>query len=319
MSVIFRTLKKLKAESSGEGKSIAGREHKNKIISFNSALRWPSSILLLLVLFTVLGAGSLFGYFQLRDKNFKKTETFSMSNTDIRQPTNSPLVGKSENNGNKSLVSAKTSELNSIEYRPPNANGNGFDMNHTGRSTEGTTRFATVKNTAEASRLVSNNKTKPNDKLSTSQNSATYDVKKVFFANAKKNADIAHLVADIRMEMEHGDKVRIKKLFDELVMIKGQDNSYVLKLKAVWHIRNQEYKEAEDLLRAVLSKNDLDLEAGLNMAIVEIKTRNEQNAYRRLEKLQQKYPDDIRLAEILRNLRRFFDQEQLSHYERHDG
>jgi hypothetical protein len=319
MSVIFRTLKKLKAESSGEGKSIAGREHKNKIISFNSALRWPSSILLLLVLFTVLGAGSLFGYFQLRDKNFKKTETFSMSNTDIRQPTNSPLVGKSENNGNKSLVSAKTSELNSIEYRPPNANGNGFDMNHTGRSTGGTTRFATVKNTAEASSLVSNNKTKPNDKLSTSQNSATYDVKKVFFANAKKNADIAHLVADIRMEMEHGDKVRIKKLFDELVMIKGQDNSYVLKLKAVWHIRNQEYKEAEDLLRAVLSKNDLDLEAGLNMAIVEIKTRNEQNAYRRLEKLQQKYPDDIRLAEILRNLRRFFDQEQLSHYERHDG
>jgi hypothetical protein len=319
MSVIFRTLNKLKTESSGAGKSKAGREHRNKIITFNSALRGPSSVLLLLVVFTVLGAGSLFGYFQLRDKNSKKAETFSISNTVIRQPANKPLEGKIENNGNKTLISAKTSKLNSIEYRPPDANGNGFDMNHTGRSTGDKTRFATIKNTTEPSHIVSKNKTMPHDRLSTSQNSAANDVKKVFLANAKKNAGIARLVADIRMEMDHGDKVRIKKLFDELAMIKGQDNSYVLKLKAVWHIRNQDYKEAENLLRAVLSKNDLDLEAGLNLAIVEIKTRKEQNAYRRLERLQKKYPDNLRVAEILRDLRRFFDEDQLGHFKRRDG
>ena len=319
MSVIFKTLKKLNAESSGARKSIAGREHRNKIITLNSALRSHSFVILLLVVFIVLGSGSLFGYFQLRNKNSKTVETFSFSNTGIHIPTNKPPGEKIENNGKKSSISEKTLASNSIEYRPPVAHGNGLGMNPTSRSTGGKTRFATIKNTTGSSRIVSKNKTKAHDNLSTSQDSAANEVKKVFLANAKKNADIARLVADIRMEMDHGDKIRIKKLFDELAMIKGQDNAYVLKLMAVWHIHNQEYNKAENLLRAVLSKNDLDLEAGLNMAIVEIKTRKERNAYRRLKKLQKQYPDNTRVAEILQDLRRFFDQEQLDPYEGHDG
>jgi predicted Zn-dependent protease len=102
-------------------------------------------------------------------------------------------------------------------------------------------------------------------------------------------------------------------------MIKGQDNNYVLKLKAVWHIRNQEYEDAANLLRTVLSRNGLDLEAGLNMAIVEINTGKEQSAYRRLENLQKSYPDSIRLAEILQGLRRLFNGEQIRHFSTHDG
>ena len=311
MSVIFRTLKKLKTESSGAGKSTARREHRKKIIAFNAALRSPSSMLLFLIVFTILGAGSLFGYFQLRDKSGKKVEAFSISNIDMHQSTNISPDGKIENKGKKSL--------NSIEYQPPEANETRVDINGPHPSNIGEARVATIRKTTETSHIRSKTQAEHTSKSSKFKDSAAPDVRKVFFANAKKNAKIARLVADIRMEMDHGDKNRIKKLFDELAMIKGQNNSYVLKLKAVWHIQNQEYKDAADLLKEVLSKNELDLEAGLNMAIVEIKTRKVQNAYRRLEKLQKNYPDSIRLAEMLQDLRRLFDEVQLQHYSRHDG
>jgi hypothetical protein len=319
MSVIFRTLKKLKAEQSDAGKSRERRVPGKKIHAFDASLYSSTSVLLMLVVFIVLGAGSLFGYFQLRDKDSKKVEAFSISNTDIRQSTDVPLYGKIENIGEKGLNSAKHPGLNPVEYRPPEASDNGVEVYGSVRSTKAKAPSAAIRKTSETSHMVSKIQTRQPEKSSTSKVSPVPDVGKVFLANAKKNATISRLVADIKWEMDHGDKDRIEELFDELSLIKGQNDSYVLKLKAVWHIRNQEYEGAADLLKTVLSKNEFDLEAGINMAIIEISTRQEQNAYRRLEKLQQIYPENIRLAEILQNLRRLFNREQTRHLSRHDG
>ena len=319
MSVIFRTLKKLNTESTGAGKSIGTRVHRKKIFGFD-AVRHPSSaVLLLLVAFTVLGAGSLFGYFKLQDKNSKKAEAFLISSADIRQSTNTPLNTKIENKGKKRSNESKASALNSIEYRPPDANHNRAPMIDSDPTTNNKARLALIRKKTEPSHIVSKIKARYPDKSSTSQESTTPDVKQVFLSNAKKNAKIARLISDIHGEMGRGNKDRIVKLFNELAMIKGQDNNYVLKLKAVWHIRNQEYGDAANLLRTVLSRNGLDLEAGLNMAIVEINTGKEQSAYRRLENLQKSYPDSIRLAEILQGLRRLFNGEQIRHFSTHDG
>jgi Coatomer epsilon subunit len=314
MSVIFRTLKKLTSEPTGVGKSLDRVVHRKKIFVFNAARHSLSSVLLLLVVFVVLGAGSLFGYYRLVDKNSKKVEAFSISNTDIRRSTNTPLHGKINNNVKKPLNASKPSVSNSIEYRPPDANHNGVKMNDSDPSIYAAARFAAVKKTTETSHVVSKSKAKQPHKSSTSQASIAPDVRKVFFSNAKKNAKIARLITDIQFEMNRGDKDRIEKLFEELAMIKGQNNSYILKLKAVWHIRNKEYADAANLLEMVLSRNELDLEAGLNMAIVEIRTGKEQNAYRRLKKLQKSYPDSIQLAEILQDLTRLFNGEQVRHF-----
>jgi hypothetical protein len=319
MSVIFKALKKLKTESSVAGKNTARRENKNKTIPFDATLRVSSAILLLLVLFTVIGTGSLFGYFQFRETSSKKVEAFSVLNTDMRQSTKISFNGKPEDKGNSRFDSSTSPALNSIEYRPPAANENDIDMKDLVPSTGVNVRIASKRKPNETSRIESKIQAKETGKSLTSKDSAASDVKKVFLANARRNAQIARLITNIRKEMDHGDSVRIRKLFDELAMILGPDNTYVLKLKAVWHIRNQEYEEAVSLLKTVLSKNELDLEAGLNMAIIEIKTRKEQNAYRRLEKLQKSYPDNIRLAEILQDLRRLFGEEQLGHYSKHNG
>jgi hypothetical protein len=308
MSVIFRTLKKLKAESTGAGKSTDKRNHGEKILSFNTARHPFASGLLLLVLFTVFGAGSIFGYYRLRDNNGKKVEASTMSDTDIRPSTNTP-----------SLKPAIPSASNSIEYRPPDASHSGAKGMDSDKPAVAAARLAAVKQTTEASHAVSKRQAGQPDKSSTPQESTAPDVKKIFLSNAKKNAKIARLVADIRSEMDRGDKDRVETLFDELAKRMGQNNSYVLKLKAAWHIRNEEYEDAADLLRTVLSRNGLDLEAGLNMAIVEIRTGKEENAYRRLEMLQQTYPDSIRLAEMLRDLRRWFNGTQPGHFNRQNG
>jgi tetratricopeptide (TPR) repeat protein len=313
MSVIFRTLKKLKTESTGAGKGPDGRVHRKKFFAFNAARHSTPSVLLLLVLFIILGAGTLFGYFQLRDNNGKKAEAFSIPNIDIRQSTNAAPNDKVENTGKQLLNPAKPSALNSIEYRKPDAHHNRVEIKNPDPSPHPKARYAAIKKTTATSHIVSKNQDKEADKSSASQNSTALDVGKVFLSNAKKNTKIARLVADIQREMDRGDKDRIEKLFDELSMIRGQNNSYVLKLKAVWHMSKNEYEDAANLLKEVLSRNELDLEAGLNMAIVEIRTGKEQDAYRRLEKLQKSYPENIRLAEILQDLRRLFNGEKIQH------
>jgi Coatomer epsilon subunit len=319
MSVIFRTLKKLKTESTGAGKSIDRRVHRKKIFAFNSTRLSPSSVFLLFVVFTALGAGSLFGYIQVREKNSKKVEAFLISSADIRQSTNIPLNAKNQNKGERHSNSSKPSTLNSIEYRPPDAIRSGAAMKDSYPTKNTKARLAVLREKIEPSHIVSKIQAKQPDKSSTSQESTVTDVKKLFLSNAKKNAKIARLVTDIQREMDRGDKDRIEKLFNELAVIRGQNNSYVLKLKAVWHLRNQEYEDASDLLKTVLSRNGRDLEAGLNMAIVEINTGKEKDAYRRLETLQQTYPDNIRLAEILQDLRRLFNGDQIRHLSTHNG
>ena len=56
------------------------------------------------------------------------------------------------------------------------------------------------------------------------------------------------------------------------------------------------------LLKKVLKRNENDLEAGINMAILEIKTNRIQQANKRLAGLQETYPEDVRIAEILNQL-----------------
>ena len=320
MSVIFRTLKKLKTESTGAGQSIGTRGHRKKTYRFDAVRHSLFSVPLLLVVFTVFGAGSLFGYFQFRDRNSKKSAAFLISSADIRKTTNVPLNVTIENKREKHSYTSKPSTLDSIEYRPPDVNHNGPAVRDSDPPTNQKARLALIRRKTEPSRMVSKIKAKQPDKSPASQELTPPDVvEKVFLSNAKKNAKTARLIADIQNEMDRGSKDRMEKLFDDLTVIKGQNNSYVLKLKAVWHIRNQEYGDAANLLRTVLSRNRLDLEAGLNMAIVEINTGKEQTAYRRLENLQKSYPDNIRLAEILQDLRRLFNGEQIRHFRSHDG
>jgi hypothetical protein len=325
MSVIFKTLKKLKTESADRGKSRKKPVHRKRVYSFKTVLNSPLSVLLLLSGFMVIGAGTLYGYFQFRDATGETVKDFSISNTEIHRSTDVRLDGSIENKGTESLNGAKHSDSIQIEYQPSEGQDHSIKTFKISKPDNvQTPLIATKEKISDAKESLKKDsfaeiQIQKTGKPSSAEVLPVSGVEKIFLANAKKNEKIARLVADIRWEMRHGNKKRTEKLLDELALTKGQNNSYVLKLKAVCHIRNQEYERAADLLKTILTKNESDLEAGINMAIVEINTQQEKEAYRRLEKLQTIYPEHIRLAEIMQNLRLLFNKDQIRRFGRHDG
>jgi len=121
--------------------------------------------------------------------------------------------------------------------------------------------------------------------------------------NVEKSAKIASLVAKIRRSMDTRRSDQLEDLIDELAVLKGKENSYVLKLRAFLCMRKDDYESAALLLNDVLRKNENDLEAGINMAIVEIKTSQIPEAIKRLAKLREIYPEDTLIPELIQKLK----------------
>ncbi|MGD9211375.1 MAG: hypothetical protein PVI90_11390 [Desulfobacteraceae bacterium] len=119
---------------------------------------------------------------------------------------------------------------------------------------------------------------------------------------AKKRADIARLVNRLESAIELMDKAQVDNLFNRLMGIKGEDNPYVLNLRAYWYLKQNRLSEAEVLLLKILEKDADQLDAGLNLAIVEVRTQRKTAAIKRLRRLQEFYPENTFIADMIRKL-----------------
>jgi tetratricopeptide (TPR) repeat protein len=126
---------------------------------------------------------------------------------------------------------------------------------------------------------------------------------KIHLADVNKSAEITRLVARLHKSIDRADDAQAEELLGQLTALKGEDNIYVMKLRAFLHIRNQDYESAALLLEKVLESDGRDLEAGINMAVVEIKTNRIQDARKRLAKLREIYSDNIFIPELMRKLK----------------
>jgi hypothetical protein len=322
MSVIFKTLKKLRTESSEKENSNHKLVHGKRIYFFKNALYSPSYILMLFLILTVVGAGTLYGYYHLRETTDENTKGFAVPNTNVQKLTNVDTAEGSENKESKNQKAPKDSASSRIEYIPPETNDSNVDVYSSNKPDNARIPFSTAKKTSPKfnesikKNAVAKTKSKKEDEPIATEVSPVPEIEKIFLANAKKNAKIARLVADIRWEMANGNKNHTEKYLDELALLKGQNNSYVLKLKAVWHIHNKEFEQAKDLLKIVLTENEFDQEAGINMAIIEINAKQMDEAYQRLSKLQTLYPENIRIGEIMQYLNHLFKKAQKYHLSR---
>ena len=125
---------------------------------------------------------------------------------------------------------------------------------------------------------------------------------KIHLANVKKSYKICRLIEQVKKSMQEMNHRQTEVLLEQLAALKGSDSGYVLKLKSYWLLQQDDYQPAMSLLKKVLARNENDLEAGINMAILEIKTNRLQQANKRLARLQETYPEDARIAEILKKL-----------------
>ncbi len=127
--------------------------------------------------------------------------------------------------------------------------------------------------------------------------------KKILIARLEKSRKISGIVSEIQQSIHILDDSKIDKLINRLESLKGKNNNYVLKLKAFWLLKQADYKNAEPLLAKVLAKDENDIEAGLNMALIEIKTSRIEKAQQRLAKLKNIDSDNILIPEIMKKLR----------------
>jgi hypothetical protein len=118
--------------------------------------------------------------------------------------------------------------------------------------------------------------------------------------NLEKAARVGRMVSKIEESMTAGDMDHAKVLIDQLADLKGEESPYLLKLRAVWHMRQRDYTSAASLLTRVLEKQEDDLEAGINMAIIELQTHRGEEARERLARLRELYQANTVIPELIR-------------------
>jgi hypothetical protein len=123
---------------------------------------------------------------------------------------------------------------------------------------------------------------------------------RIYQVNLEKAAEVGRMVSKIEESMTEGDMDHAKVLIDHLADLKGEESPYLLKLRAVWHMRQRDYASAASLLTKVLEKEEDDLEAGINMAIIEIKTHRLDEARKRLAGLREIYQANTLIPELIR-------------------
>ena len=122
-------------------------------------------------------------------------------------------------------------------------------------------------------------------------------------ANMRRSLNISRLIAEIQQSMQSSDSRRTEQLLRQLAALKGRNDPYVMKLRSYWYTQQGELDRAAAVLKEVLQRNPNDLEAGLNMAIIDIKSGRYRQANDRLARLREIYPEDTRIPELMEKLK----------------
>ncbi|MDY6844641.1 MAG: tetratricopeptide repeat protein [Thermodesulfobacteriota bacterium] len=133
---------------------------------------------------------------------------------------------------------------------------------------------------------------------------AKINSERICIANADRTVKVASLVTKIQESIGTEKRSVVNELIDQLAQIKGEHHKYVLKLRAFFYINENDYEKATQLLTEVLSKDGKDLEANINMAILEIRANQTDKAQRRVAKMKQVYPESLLVSELFQKLHR---------------
>jgi len=314
MSVIYKTLKKLKTESAedSENKRVSKKGKKN--YPFKKASSSPAVITSIALLILIAGVGV---FFAVR----------SLNKTDNNQslPKVFPIQKNSEYiEGDESSEGEEKESIN-IRYMPAEVKSKSV-QDAAGKETkiQNISSQRDVKNQKIA--VHRNVENEPADRKQygfenlgqySSHEKAAFSPKiseekklkekvrtqRIHRAKLERSIKISRLVDRIHKYIEAGNIGLTENLLRELETLKGKDNTYVLKLRAFWCLERNDYQSARSFLKKVLDKNKRDLEAGMNMAIVEIKTKRFQQAEGRLKGLIENYPENKTILELIKKLK----------------
>jgi hypothetical protein len=120
--------------------------------------------------------------------------------------------------------------------------------------------------------------------------------------SVQKNIKIENIIGKIKRTIRAHDAGKTEILIDELASIKGQNDQYVLKLRAFYLMNQGDFKSAVSLLNRVLQTDKDDREAGINMAILEMKNGQVNKAKSRLYRLRDIHPHDTLIPNLINKI-----------------
>ncbi len=118
-----------------------------------------------------------------------------------------------------------------------------------------------------------------------------------------RRRQMADLVTQLQTAIQNKDAGRSDALLTQLAALRGAQDPFTLKMQAYWCLQKEDYNGARGFLLPVLAANADDLEAGLNMAVVEIRTHQTRQAHARLLKLRDLYPENGDVISMLQQFR----------------
>ncbi|MEA1936400.1 MAG: tetratricopeptide repeat protein [Thermodesulfobacteriota bacterium] len=360
MSVIFKTLKKLKSQSPEDRKEAGKLKRFHNVYSFRRILFSPLAILVLVLFIFLSGLVTIYiaGHLTGKSKRLptvseerkehqavtarELTETSARGDVIQKEPAPAPVPSsqkdfsveetkkvklylpesqKSRIARHTTPVSPKRAENASLKKPPTPGDTETIHVlpAHVPPVKDKFTPAATSDISRDNKAMIPEKipyfltsrslptKKKPLEKMpeeiQSSEEAKKKSDKHLHLVKVEKNAKITSLVKEIQKSMTADSNTQTEKLLDQLTRLKGEKDSYVLKLRAFYHMRQGNYNLAASLLNKVLQKNKNDLEAGVNMAILEIKTGQLTEAKNRLSRLRDVYPHNIRIPELIQKLK----------------
>lgn len=336
MSVIFRTLKKLRGASREEEEKRYRLKRPGNVYSFRRLLSSPRRVLLVALLVIISGlfaayaapflrivftgdnghsvlqmteetlpvtinATSEDGVLMQDVATLEATETFRDKRVleDLPEPPVSIPVEEVEPEGLHLPSSPRKSlapQTWNAKYLPP-----GSQEELETASSRNTSETFPAKPDRRNMATVEDPESKPEEALS-SKEDPDLRTKRIHMVNVKKTAEITRLVSKAERSISSGDFEQANTLIGELELLKGKENSYVMKLRAVSYMRQGDFKSAASLLNTVLERDQDDLDAGINMAVIEIKTNRLDEAHKRLAALSEVYQANTTIPELIRKI-----------------
>jgi len=318
MSVIFRSLQKLKTQVNDDIRPALPFKKQGQVFRLRKGLFGSPGILALVLLMLLSGIGTSYGIYRIRSdaKTIQQADdaTGRLSTAIDPQPKPSAAVlpekDLAHSRGDAQYLPAPKKGDDRRDDAPNKIAAKPIPLDSaSGRSGPEKTAAKEITTTAAAALppvavkprpsdiagIVNEPHDQPPDRV---ENTAP----KIIQHNVNRNLETNRLVKKIRSCMATSDCRQIDHLFDQLQSLKGANDPYVLKLKGYWYLQQEQFESAAGLLQKVLVQDENDLEAGVNMAIAEIRLNRWQQAKQRLARLREVYPDNAKLAEVWQQL-----------------
>ena len=120
---------------------------------------------------------------------------------------------------------------------------------------------------------------------------------------ARMHLTVTKIANQMRAAVQAGNVDQANAFLAQLEKIKGVNNPFVKKLEAYLHIRQGNLEKARAVLSSILATAPDDLETGLNMAVIDIRSGRHDEARQRLVRLLDQYPEEDQIIGYLRQLR----------------